>query len=209
MRRFLCVGLAATAAGLRCLDGEHCIWCLDDPMPIVSIECESSEDACYRYRVVDKTTPSSTDASSDDGGDDAYSDDDDGGDWSLDDDDGAAFGIYHNATRYGCCEDWFWLELAQAHNQSVPSTPCAFEDSRDLSICATNDCNAPDYMVTAAPSAAPEPTAAPAAPRPTAAPPGPTLAPTKEFEVSAAAHARHVARATSMAAAVLLLALSQ
>ena len=189
MRRFLCVGLAATAAGLRCLDGEHCIWCLDDPMPIVSIECESSEDACYRYRVVDKTTPSSTDASSDDGGDGAYSDDDDGSDWSLDDDDGAAFGIYHNATRYGCCA----------------ASSCAFEDSRDLSTCATNDCNAPDYMVTAAPSAAPEPTAAPAAPRPTAALPGPTLAPTKEFEVSHAAHARHVARATALAAAAILL----
>jgi len=190
MRRFLCSGLAATAAGLRCLDGEHCIWCLDDPMPIVSIECESSEDACYRYRVVDMATSSSTDASSDDGGLDAYSDDDDGGDWSLDDDDGATFGIYHNATRYGCCA----------------ASSCAFEDSRDLSTCATNDCNAPDYMVTAAPSAAPEPTAAPAAPRPTAAAlPGPTLAPTKEFEVSHAAHARHVARATALAAAAILL----
>ena len=188
MRRFLTAWLAAAAAGLRCLDGEHCIWCLDDPMPIVSIECESSEDACYRYRVVDKTTPSSTDASSDDGGDDAYSDDDDGGDWSLDDDDGAAFGIYHNATRYGCCA----------------ASSCAFEDSRDLSTCATNDCNAPDYMVTAAPSAAPEPTAAPAAPRPTAAPPGPTLAPTKEFEVSHAAHARHVARTAALLAAAIL-----
>ena len=134
-------------------------------------------------------TSSSTDASSDDGGDGAYSDDDDGGDWSLDDDDGAAFGIYHNATRYGCCA----------------ASSCAFEDSRDLSTCATNDCNAPDYTVTAAPSAAPEPTAAPAAPRPTAALPGPTLAPTKEFEVSHAAHARHVARATALAAAAILL----
>ena len=190
MRRFLCcAGLAAVAAGLRCLDGEHCIWCLDDPMPIVSIECESSEDTCYRYRVVDMATSSSTDASSDDGGLDAYSDDVDGGDWSLDDDDGAAFGIYHNATRYGCCA----------------ASSCAFEDSRDLSTCATNDCNAPDYIVTAAPSA-PEPTAAPAAPRPTAALPGPTLAPTKEFEVSHAAHARHVARATALAAAAILLA---
>lgn len=205
MRRFLSAGFAVVGA-LRCLDGEHCIWCLDDPMPIVSIECESSEDRCYRYRVVDKTTPSSTDASSDDGGLDAYSDDDDDGDWSLDDDDGAAFGIYHNATRYGCCAaSGLWHEMAQAHNESWAYASCAFEDSRDLSTCATNDCNAPDYMVTAAPSAAPEPTAAPAAPRPTAALPGPTLAPTKEFEVSHAAHARHVARTAALLAAAILL----